>query len=900
MSDLLIKGARENNLKSIDISIPDNSITTIVGPSGSGKSSLAFNTIYLEGQRRYIESLSSYVRQFLEKIERPDFDEIINISPTVGIEQKNKIKNSRSTVSSITEIYDYLTILYAKVGKLYCDTCNILVEKYNSDNIFEFLIKNLENEKIYLMFKSEKLDGYSKVLRNNEILNIEANSSFKIKEDDFIIFDRLVVNSENEGRIREDIEKIKKNNNINYIHRLSTRENLTFPFTLTCKKCGKNFLELEPRLFSFDSIGACPNCNGYGNILEIDEKKIVPDENKSLLLGAIDVFNKPSFKKRFYEMINFLRANKVDVNKPYKKLTKAEKDLIYKGGKIKDKSFIGIDKFFKLLDKKKYKVHVRVLLSRYKTANICKACSGSRLIKEALNVKIKDKNIYELQNLSFSSFYSFLANLNLNSSEEKLSFEIIKQLLIKTKFINEVGLGYISLDRAARTLSNGEAQRVNIANQLSYSLVDTIYVLDEPSIGLHPKDIDRLIGVIFKIRDNGNKVIVVEHDSKIIKSSDKIIEFGPSGGINGGNLMFEGSLDLFLKSNTLTSKYLNNKNNELEYKRRNVGPATKFLKIDGINENNLKNVSLTIPLERFISVTGVSGSGKSSLITSSLYGILNNYFEKKEKLNYTNISGLEYIKGVMLIDQDLISKSNRSIPLTYLSLFDDVREFFASTELAKIRGYKSSHFSFNTSLGKCKDCGGDGFIEVDMQFMPSIEIKCETCGGSRYKKEILDIKYKDKNIEEVLKMTFREAYDFFINNSRLRNVFKFIIDIGLDYLVIGQSLSSLSGGETQRLKIVKEIMGSSKKNIYIMDEPTTGLHPSEVERLIEIIQKIINSGSTIVAIEHNMDFVKHSDYIIDLGPGGGIHGGNIVAEGIFDNFIKNENSVTANYLRGLK
>lgn len=906
MSELIVRGARENNLKGINVNIPDNKVTVVVGPSGSGKSSLAFQTIYKEGQRRYIESLSSYTRQFLEKIEKPKFDEIINISPTVAVEQKNKIRNSRSTVSSITEIYDYLSLLFSKIGEVICPKCSKKVEKFDIKKATEFILKKYLGKKIYLMFfykgKKEFLlkNGFLRVLKEGTVFSTDEN----IKTDNgvYVIYDRIKVKKEDEGRIWEALEKIKTlSHNEVYVYDVDNSEIKTLSFELVCS-CGEKFLELDPRLFSFDSpMGACSNCNGFGNILDLDEEKIVPDVSKSLIGGAIDIFNKPSFKHHFYSMIEFLRSKKVNVNKPFCMLTKKEKELIYDGGKNKNIRFLGITKFFEALEKKKYKVYVRVFLSKYKSPFLCEVCNGSRLNKDALSVYIDKYNIFEIQKLSFKEFYKWLSNLKLSTEQKDLTKEILKQLYLRTSFINEIGLGYLNLDRKARTLSSGEAQRISLTNQLAASLVDTIYVLDEPSIGLHPLDVDKLIKTIGKIKENGNKVILVEHDPYIIKSFDNIVELGLGGGVNGGNLVFEGSIDKFLKSKTLTSDSL--KNNLIKTSpHRNIGDATKFFKINGLKENNLKNINVKIPLERFVAITGVSGSGKSTLLTDSIFSILNYQFDKKTKhVSYDKITGHENIDEILVINQEPISASRKSMPVTFLGGFDVIRKYFEAAPLAKARGYKSSHFSFNTKKGQCENCSGDGFLEIDMQFMPSVNIKCDVCNGTRYKKEILDVKYKGKNINEVLSMTVDEAYKFFIDCQNLRNMFKLLIDVGLSYINIGQPLSSLSGGEAQRLKITKELLkGKNKKknkNFYIMDEPTTGLHSTEVDKLINVIQNIVSKGGTVVAIEHNMDFVKNVDYVIDLGPGGGNNGGKIICEGRVEDIINCKNSYTGKFLK---
>ncbi|MEI6079141.1 MAG: excinuclease ABC subunit UvrA [bacterium] len=902
MADLIIKGARENNLKSIDVTIPSDMITVVVGPSGSGKSSLVFDTIYAEGQRRYIESLSSYARQFLERIDKPDVEFIDNISPTVAVEQRNRIKSSRGTVATITEIYDYLKLLYAKIGVTYCPKCKTEVKRYTVEDVVNELIKNYQEKRIYILFKFKGspqdliMSGFVRIFVNGEMLDLSEGQKVDLPPEYYVVYDRFKISESEINRIWEAVERVTfLGNRECIIYSVDDNEYKSFIFDNVCPTCRTKFNELDPRLFSFDSpVGACPECKGFGNTLKVDEKKIVPDPTKSLFAGALEMFTKPSVRHLFYSMINFMRDKDVDVNKPFNKLSKKEKDLLYEGGGKGKNRFYGLNKIFKELERKKYKVYIRVLLNKYKSAYTCDVCNGTRLVPEALYVKVAGKNISEINEMCITEFYKWLGSLKLTEYEAGVSKEIMKQLFQRTSFVNEIGLGYLTLNRLAKTLSNGEAQRINLSNQLGSSLVDTIYVLDEPTIGLHPRDVGRLTGIIKKIRDNGNRVIVVEHDPDVIKACDHIIELGPESGARGGQVVFSGSVDDFIsKANTLTSKYVRSDQRMSDDTKRKVGTATHFLTLKDIKENNLKNVTMKLPLNRFVCVTGVSGSGKSSLITKSLYPILKKYFDFEpeeededvhHQINYSSIEGVDKIKGVMLIDQDALSRSQRSIPITFISGFDNIRELFAQTALSKSRGYTSSNFSFNVAKGQCPACKGEGYLSIDMQFMADIYIKCDTCNGARYKKEILDVTYNGKNINEVLGMTVEESYDFFISSQPLRAMFKLLIDVGLDYLVIGQPASTLSGGESQRLKICKELLneGSKKKKshiLYIMDEPTTGLHPQEVEKLLVVLQKLVDQGNSIVVIEHNMDLVKHADYIIDIGPEAGNNGGKIIAEG---------------------
>ena len=914
MSDLIVKGASENNLKNIDVVIPGDCATVVVGPSGSGKSSLVFDTIYAEGQRRYIESLSSYARQFLERIEKPKVEFIENISPTIAVEQKNKIKGSRGTVGTITEIYEYLRLLFSKVSVAYCPQCKIEVRKPTIDVIIDDIIKNYSGKRIYIMFKFKGtgqdllMAGFMRVFADGNVYDL-SEPGIKLPEEYYVIYDRFVVDATETNRIWEAFEKaFSLGGRFCFVYIVDDNKTLNFAMDNICPGCGRKFVEPDPRLFSFDSpIGACPECKGFGNTLKIDEAKLVPNPALSLLGGALDIFNKPSVRHVFHKMIDFLIEMGVDVNKPFHKLTKEEKRYIYTGGGKGKKKFLGLDKIFIELEKKKYKVYIRVLLSKYKTSYICDVCNGKRLVAEAHNYMVDGKTITELHDMPIGEFYRWLGGLKLTRLESDTAKEILKQLFQRSSFVNEIGLSYLTMSRLAKTLSNGEAQRINLSNQLGAALVDTIYVLDEPSIGLHPRDVNRLIKMIYKIRDNGNRVIVVEHDPSIIKAMDHVLELGPESGERGGRLIYSGTIDDFSKNaNTITSRYLKASSEKTKFHRRKIGPSTSFLSISGLKENNLRNVKLEIPLNRFVCVTGVSGSGKSSLVTKSLYSILAKHFEKEEtgEVPYKDIEGLGYINDVMLIDQESIGRSQRSTPITFISGFDDIRAIFAETPLAKSRGYTASHFSFNVESGQCSVCGGDGFISVDMQFMADIYMKCEVCGGTRYKREILDVTYKDKNISQVLGMTVQEAYDFFIAYHHLRDMFKLLIDVGLDYLVIGQAASTLSGGEAQRLKICKELFGDIKKKrksrtLYIMDEPTTGLHPSEVDKLLVVIQRLVEEGSTVIVVEHNMDFVKHSDHVIDLGPDAGENGGRIVVKGTPEEVAVHKGSYTGSFLKGL-
>ncbi|MBN1114730.1 MAG: excinuclease ABC subunit UvrA, partial [Oligoflexia bacterium] len=706
VSDLIIKGASQNNLKSLDLAIPSEAITVVVGPSGSGKSSLVFDTIYAEGQRRYIESLSTYARNFLESVDKPDVEHIENISPTVAIEQKNRVKSSRGTVASLTELYDYLRLLYSKIGTTYCPDCKIPVKLHTVDSIVDDLLHNHGGERTYILFRHKgavqdiRLAGFVRIMVNGEVLDLSEVDDASAPEEYYVVYDRFKIGTEESGRIWEAVERtlfIGKGECTVYFTEKNSYTN--YRTDLVCPSCKKFFTEPDPRFFSFDSpIGACSACKGFGNKLGLDEKKLVPDPMKSLLGGAIELFNKPSLRHHFYMMINYLRSLGVDVNKPFVRLSEKDKAPIYTGGSSGKEKYLGLNRMFAELEKKKYKVYVRVILSKYKSPYVCDVCNGSRLRKEALDVFVGDKNIFQLQGLPVTGFYSWLGNLKLTKHEKRITSEILKQLFQRTSFLIDVGLGYLALGRQARTLSNGEAQRINIANQLGSALVDTIYVLDEPSIGLHQRDISKLVEIIKRLRDNGNKVIVVEHETEIIKSSDYIVELGPESGIRGGELVYSGYMGDYLSSaSTLTSRYLQKPARHEKFSRRSVGEATGMLVLEDLSENNIKNVTFRLPLKRFVCVTGVSGSGKSTLVTKSLYSVLSREFGNFDAplVNCRGVPGIENIKGVVLMDQEPISRSKRSTPITFISGFDYIRDVFAQTPLARSRGYTASNFSFN-------------------------------------------------------------------------------------------------------------------------------------------------------------------------------------------------------------
>lgn len=902
--DLIIKGARSHNLKSINLNIPANKIIGVVGPSGSGKSTLAFDTIFAEGERRYLESLSSHTRLFLNKVEKPEFDEIQNLSPSIAIEQKNRIKNQRDTLATMTDIYELLSVLYTNIGEIYCHNCGAKIDRDNEDNIAKYLLEKYFEQKIYILFKTPKsiieeyLSGFTRfVLKDGSLQNLDGQTieTFaKKNKEAYVLYDRLKVKEDSIPRIRESIYKARLlGDGIAHIYILDKNEFKSFSFSLKCSVCNTEQTAPYQNMFSFDDPQyACKTCNGFGNILVLDENKIIPDKNKSILAGAISVLNKPSLKHHFTHMIDFLTKKGVDIRKSYSQLSKKEQNLIFKGG---DK-YIGINPLFKKLETKQYKVQIKVLLSKYRKTKPCLICEGTRLSKISRSVKIREKSITDLQIMSLGEFSNWLNELNLSEYEFSKVKEVFKQLQNRTNYMNTLGLGYLELNRLARTLSSGEMQRVNIAKHLGAFLVGTTYVLDEPSIGLHPADNKNLISVIKALRDGGNRVLIVEHDLDLIKNFDQVIELGPGSGFSGGQIVYQG----------IPKKYLEKIKIENSRELRPilpVGPKTRYLKIKGIKERNLKNINFNLPVNRFSCVTGVSGSGKSTLLIDVLYSILAknlSIFDNVKNIIYKEASGLDYFDSVIVVDQNSVNATQRSVVVTYMSMLKEIRDLFASTKLAKTRAYTASMFSFNAE-GKCEHCEGNGKILVDMQFMSDVSMVCEYCDGRRFKESALEINYKGKNIADVLNMSIDEAFEMFSSLAKFSKRAKLLKDIGLGYLRLGQSLATLSNGEKQRLKVAKELLDRKKgeRTLYIMDEPSSGLHPKEVNLIIKLIQNLIENNGTVVAIEHNMDFVKASDYIIDIGPGGGKFGGKIVVEGPLKTILKSKKSITAQYLKSL-
>ncbi|MFZ4402954.1 MAG: excinuclease ABC subunit UvrA [Pseudobdellovibrionaceae bacterium] len=934
MKSIHLWGVKQNNLKNIEIKIPLGSMTVICGPSGSGKSSLAFETLFAEGQRRFIESMTNYARQFLNKAPKPDIEGIANIPPAIAIEQKNSVKNSRSTVGTTTELTDHLRLLYEKIGQAYCPVHHCPTERHSPTEAADKVIKNFTGQRGYILIEvpeknrvaeGKKLlslllqEGYLRILHpphvksTNPIGDLqELNEASLLKKGlppslFYLVIDRLSFSKDEQGRLVDSLtqayqasQKFLAQSSGRKAFVLTTNnEKIVLSEQPACPVCDYTPPPISSKLFSFNSpIGACPACKGFGNILDLDEKKIIPNPTLSIAKGVLIPFTMPSADDDKKQLLGFCKKHKIDVNMPWQDLPKNQRDMIWNG----TKDFFGVKGLFEYLETKKYKMHVRVFIARFRGGFLCPDCKGSRLRQEALNVFIANKNIAELSSLTIEDLFQFFKNLVLSPTQQQLTTEIHKQIVSRLDFLLRVGVHYLTLSRETRTLSGGEYQRLNLANQLGMGLSQTLYVLDEPTVGLHPRDNDRLISVLNDLKNLGNTVVIVEHDQDVIKNSDYLIEMGPGSGFLGGEAIYMGPTKDFYnfkKSNTV--EYLLAK----PIQQRSIRPvdaaAYRFkIELQGAKGHNLKNLNVVFPLHRLVVITGVSGSGKSTLITKTLYPALARALdlEFEPAQEFFSIEGVENIKNVVLVDQSAIGKSARSSPVTYLKIFDAIRNLMAQVDEAKSSGYTPGTFSLNVDGGRCPACKGTGYEEIDMMFMDNVIIPCDVCDAKKYRQEILDVRYKGKNISDILNFTVLEAMDFFVNHPSIRKSLALLKEVGLDYLRLGQPANSLSGGESQRLKIAKELSQVQQKStLYILDEPTTGLHFREIELLMKVLHKLIETGGSVIVVEHNLDVIAGADYIIDLGPEAGNKGGSIVVEGPPASIAACKTSLTGQYLK---
>jgi excinuclease ABC subunit A len=905
-----IIGAKSHNLKSIHCRIPRGKITVITGVSGSGKSTLAFDTLFAEGQRRYIESLSTYARQFLEKMDRPDVEAIHGIPPAIAIEQRNTVKNARSTVGTASEIYDYLRLLFAKIGEVFCPQCHIKVSGETVEGVVEQIMGQALGKKILILApisldKSEEVDskirdliknGYYRIWEEGAILDLTTlpHSHFLNRRSFFLLVDRLIPEEKNRSRLAEAIQSGFQLGNGKIEVMVEEGERISFNRSFSCNRCGRNFSEPEPLLFSFNSpIGACPTCQGFGRIIGIDWEKVIPDPRKTLKERPFAPWNTPAYEDLYEYLWDACRRHRIPTQKRFEELRPNQKEILLYG----KGEFIGLKGFFEWMEGKRYKVHYRVFLSKYRAYTPCPACHNTRLKEEALHVLMGGKNISQFCEMPISELQIFFKNLPIRDFQKRMGERLLKEITDRVGFMVDVGLGYLTLFRQTRTLSSGEYQRITLARALGSALTETLYVLDEPSIGLHARDTYRLLQALQQLRKDGNTVVVVEHDPDMIRAADEIIDLGPGAGKQGGQVIFQGDVETLLtKKDSMTARYL--RDGMAAFSKGSQRKPKGWITIKNAREHNLKGIDVKIPLGVMVCITGVSGAGKTTLVQNILYaGAKGNADSEFEKGAFDSIKGLEQINDLILVDQSPIGKSPRSNSATYIKVFTEIRDLFSLTRDAKRNGFKPRHFSFNTEGGRCETCQGAGIQVLDMQFLEDIIITCETCEGKRFRPEILKVRYRDKNISEILDMTVDEAIAFFQDHHRIVSKLQVLKDVGLGYLVLGQSTNTLSGGESQRLKLAQHIVKSQEgKNLFIFDEPTTGLHLADIELLLTTFQKLLFEGHSLVVIEHNLDLIRCADYIIDLGPEGGEEGGRVIAEGDLKTIMASRQSHTGQFL----
>lgn len=921
---IVIRGARVHNLKNISVDIPHNRLTVVTGVSGSGKSSLVFDTVYAEGQRRYVQSLSAYARQFLERLSKPDVDWIDGLAPPIAIRQKTFARNPRSTVATATELYDYLRLLYARAGETYCPGCGQRVQRDTVDQVAAKMLAQPEGSRWYVLFPlgaakdshalrdqlfELRRKGFYRLFQQGRIYELtrpETLLEVDFAQPVYVLLDRIAISADLHQRLVDNTETCYREAGEVVFLEASGEQLFRFSEKFACKQCGIEFLEPEPQLFSFNSpFGACPRCHGFGDIVDYSPDRVIPDPYRSLDEGAIDPWTKPNYR-HFYRYYKRLWGRRVRTDVPYIELSEEERQLVWEA----------VRESFEEIGRKKYKVHVRVFLSRYRGYSTCPECGGSRLRREALWVKVGGKNLAEVMRMSIGQAYEFFEQLELSPHQAAIAELPLTEIRQRLKFLYEVGLDYITLDRLTGTLSGGEAQRIQLATCLGSRLVGTCYILDEPSIGLHSRDTERLLNILRELRDLGNTVLVVEHDADIICAADHIIDLGPRAGEQGGQVVFQGTLQQLLESDTpsLTGRYLRGELQPFYPRWRRQPKPERMLRIYGARAHNLKNIDVSIPLDMMVAVTGVSGSGKSSLVYDVLYQALREKLGLKVELpedeaewealagyrqrTWRKIEGAELLKGVVLVDQSPIGRTPRSNPVTYVKAFDLIRQLFANSPDARRHGYTAAHFSFNVPGGRCETCQGDGVVRVEMQFLADVELVCEDCKGTRYQPNILEVRYRGLNIHEVLQLTVRQALEFFHDVPRLVARLKVLDDVGLGYLRLGQPATTLSGGEAQRVKLAAHLaLASCQDTLFLFDEPTTGLHFDDINRLLEAFQRLIHAGGSVLIVEHNLDVIRAADWVIDLGPEGGDRGGQVVAVGPPEEIMGHPESHTGRYLK---
>jgi excinuclease ABC subunit A len=957
---LRVRGARVHNLKNISFEIPHNTITVVTGVSGSGKSSLAFDTIYAEGQRRYVESLSAYARQFLERIEKPDVDEISGIAPAIAIRQKNSTRNPRSTVATTTEIYDYLRLLFARAGTAFCTQCG---EEVRKDSVDEIVLRltaraDLQGRRFLMLYRlplglpappprkgrakkaaapdpvavrAALLDlqkrGFNRLWQAGCIFEFSAPESLldvNFAEPVYVLVDRLTVNSGLRARLVDSLEICYREGRgeavLQFVPEGADRagERLLFSERFECKRCGTLYQEPEPRLFSFNNpYGACPRCQGFGNTIDFDLDLVIPDKNKSLNQGAIEPWTRPRFRQVVQDLKRYARVAEIPLDAPYHQLTAKQREKIISGDPAE--KFAGVKGFFDWLERKKYKLHVRVFLSRYRGYATCPECSGTRLRPEARAVRLAGKSITEIGRMTVTLARQFFAEFIPSATQRAVAGRVLEEIQHRLRFLDEVGLDYLTLDRLTSTLSGGEAQRIQLATSLGSNLAGTLYVLDEPSIGLHPRDTNRLVAILKSLRDLGNTILVVEHDPDTIAAADHLLDLGPGAGEHGGRIVFSGRREELLATgngsgngrppgDSLTARYLSG-DLRIPVPGARRKPAGRFLRLFGARAHNLQNLDVTLPLGLIVGVTGVSGSGKSTLVHEVIYKALQSQKTRGDLGGACDrMEGEHFIKEVVLVDQSPIGRTPRSNPSTYMKAFDAIRDAMAATPEAQKRGFSAGHFSFNIPGGRCETCQGDGTVTVEMQFLADVELVCEECRGTRFKSSVLEVKYREKNVHEILQLTVREALAFFAGAPKVTGRLRVLDEIGLGYLRLGQSATTLSGGEAQRLKLASHLTrqarsmganeeeGSNEGVLYILDEPTTGLHFDDIQKLLIAFRKLLEGGASLLVIEHNLDVIKNADWLVDLGPEGGERGGRIVATGTPEQVARNPQSHTGKYL----